>query len=103
MTYVAARLLSPCEGRRTVDILSRGGSEACPGYSFASRAALIVANVRASLRPGFGHSDWPDRKSFAYAIDHYAGIMNHFTEAMKLARYTLYMQDYGAPWAFAWP
>src|ERR1700722_11687581 len=47
--------------------------------------------------PGFGHSDWPDRKKFAYTFDHYAGIMNHFTEALGLSRYTLYMQDYGGP------
>jgi hypothetical protein len=43
--------------------------------------------------PGFGHSDWPDPKTFAYTFDHYAEIMNHFTEALGLSRYTLYMQD----------
>ena len=32
--------------------------------------------------PGFGHSDWPDPKKFAYTFDHYAEIMNHFTEAL---------------------
>lgn len=50
--------------------------------------------------PGFGHSDWPDPKQFAYTFDHYAEIMNHFTEALGLSRYTLYMQDYGAPVGF---
>ena len=50
--------------------------------------------------PGFGHSDWPDPKEFAYTFDHYAEIMNHFTEALGLARYTLYMQDYGGPVGF---
>jgi hypothetical protein len=30
--------------------------------------------------PGFGHSDWPDPKTFAYTFDHIAEIMNHFTE-----------------------
>src|SRR5271155_5522799 len=29
--------------------------------------------------PGFGHSDWPDPKTFAYTFDQYAEIMNHFT------------------------
>ena len=47
--------------------------------------------------PGFGHSDWPDPKKFAYTFDHYAEIMNHFTKALGLSRYTLYMQDYGGP------
>ena len=50
--------------------------------------------------PGYGHSDWPDPKKFAYTFDHYAEIMNHFTEALGLSRYTLYMQDYGGPVGF---
>ena len=50
--------------------------------------------------PGFGHSDWPDPKTFAYTFDHYAEIMNHFTEALGLSHYTLYMQDYGGPVGF---
>jgi pimeloyl-ACP methyl ester carboxylesterase len=50
--------------------------------------------------PGFGHSDWPDPKTFAYTFDHCAGIMNHFTEVLGLSRYTLYMQDYGGPVGF---
>jgi len=50
--------------------------------------------------PGFGHSDWPDAKSFNYTFDHLAEVMNHFTEALGLARYTLYMQDYGGPVGF---
>ena len=50
--------------------------------------------------PGFGHSDWPDPKKFAYTFDRYAEIVNHFTEALGLSRYTLYMQDYGGPIGF---
>jgi pimeloyl-ACP methyl ester carboxylesterase len=50
--------------------------------------------------PGFGHSDWPDLKTFAYTFDHLAEIMNHFAEALGLTRYTLYMQDYGGPVGF---
>src|SRR5437016_248064 len=50
--------------------------------------------------PGFGHSDWPDPKAFAYTFDHYAEIMNHCAEALGLSRYTLYMQDYGGPVGF---
>jgi len=50
--------------------------------------------------PGFGHSDSPDPKKFAYTFDHCAEIMNHFTEALGLSRYTLYMQDYGGPVGF---
>jgi pimeloyl-ACP methyl ester carboxylesterase len=50
--------------------------------------------------PGFGHSDWPDPKKFAYTFDHLAEIMNHFTEALGLSRCTFYMQDYGGPVGF---
>jgi pimeloyl-ACP methyl ester carboxylesterase len=50
--------------------------------------------------PGFGHSDWPDPKSFAYTFDHFAEIIGHFTEGLGLSRFTLYMQDYGGPVGF---
>jgi pimeloyl-ACP methyl ester carboxylesterase len=50
--------------------------------------------------PGFGHSRWPDPKKFAYTFDHCAEIVNHFAEALRLSRYTLYMQDYGGPVGF---
>ena len=50
--------------------------------------------------PGFGHSDAPDPKQFAYTFDHIATIMEHFTEKIGLTHYTLYMQDYGGPVGF---
>lgn len=50
--------------------------------------------------PGFGHSDWPDSRKFAYTFDQLAEVMNHFTEAVGLSRFTLYMQDYGSPVGF---
>ena len=50
--------------------------------------------------PGFGHSDWPDPKRFAYTFDHIAEIMNRFTEKLGRARYTLDMHDYGGPVGF---
>ena len=50
--------------------------------------------------PGFGHSDWPDPKEFAYTFDHIAAVIEAFTDALGLMRYTLYMQDYGGPVGF---
>lgn len=50
--------------------------------------------------PGFGHSDAPDPKRFAYTFDHIASVIARFTEVLGLARYTLYMQDYGGPVGF---
>src|ERR1700682_1506017 len=50
--------------------------------------------------PGFGHSDAPGSKEFSYTFDHIAQVMEHFTEALGLDRYALYMQDYGGPVGF---
>lgn len=50
--------------------------------------------------PGYGHSDWPNPKEFAYTFDHLAAIIDHFTQALGLSHYTLYMQDYGGPVGF---
>ena len=62
---------------------------------FSDRYHLVAPDY-----PGFGHSDWPDPKKFAYTFDLIAEIMNHFTEALGSKRYTLYMQDYGGPVGF---
>ncbi len=50
--------------------------------------------------PGFRHSNWPDPEQFNYTFDHIASVMDGFTQAMGLSRYTLYMQDYGGPVGF---
>jgi pimeloyl-ACP methyl ester carboxylesterase len=58
----------------------------------ASRYHLIAPDY-----PGFGYSDAPPAKAFAYTFDHLASIIEHFTEAIGLTHYVLYMQDYGGP------
>src|ERR1700723_1362210 len=70
------------------------------GLPSSSRMFEPLFTLGAPDYPGFGHSDWPDPKKFAYTFDHYAEIMNHFSEALGLSRYTLYMQDYGGPVGF---
>jgi pimeloyl-ACP methyl ester carboxylesterase len=50
--------------------------------------------------PGFGHSDWPDPKQFAYTFDRIAEFIGRFTEVIGLSRYVLFMQDYGGPVGF---
>jgi pimeloyl-ACP methyl ester carboxylesterase len=50
--------------------------------------------------PGFGHSDAPPPKDFAYTFDNIAKVMDHFTESLGVTKYTLYMQDYGGPVGF---
>ena len=68
--------------------------------SLFSPGSPIRFHLVAPDYPGFGHSDWPDPKKFAYTFDHIAEIMDHFTEALGLSHYALYMQDYGGPVGF---
>jgi pimeloyl-ACP methyl ester carboxylesterase len=50
--------------------------------------------------PGFGHSDAPDPKTFAYTFDHLTAVTDDFASQLGLTRYTLYLQDYGGPIGF---
>jgi pimeloyl-ACP methyl ester carboxylesterase len=50
--------------------------------------------------PGFGHSDAPPPKEYQYTFDNIALLMEHFTQALNLNKYTIYMQDYGGPVGF---
>ncbi len=47
--------------------------------------------------PGFGQSSSPDPAVFRYTFDHLAAIVDQFTQALKLQKFALYIQDYGAP------
>ena len=53
--------------------------------------------------PGFGHSSWPDPKSFAYTFDHLAKIIEDFTEQLHFDRYTLFVRTTAVRLVFAWP
>jgi pimeloyl-ACP methyl ester carboxylesterase len=47
--------------------------------------------------PGFGYSSAPPVDQFAYTFDHLADVIEQFTAQLGLTRYTIYVQDYGAP------
>jgi pimeloyl-ACP methyl ester carboxylesterase len=47
--------------------------------------------------PGFGNSSAPPTNKFEYTFDNLAKVIDAFTEKLGLARYALYVQDYGAP------
>ena len=47
--------------------------------------------------PGYGHSSMPSRATFAYTFDNLAKVIDEFTARLGLAKYALYVQDYGAP------
>jgi pimeloyl-ACP methyl ester carboxylesterase len=47
--------------------------------------------------PGFGQTKVPSRGAFDYSFDALAEVIGSFVEALGLARYALYIFDYGAP------
>ena len=47
--------------------------------------------------PGFGYSSAPPVDKFEYTFDKLADVVEKFTEKVGLTKYTLYVQDYGAP------
>ncbi|WP_077961858.1 alpha/beta fold hydrolase [Ensifer adhaerens] len=54
--------------------------------------------------PGFGHSDAPtstnEGGAFTYSFDRLADLIEGFVDALKLARFVLYVFDFGAPVGF---
>ena len=50
--------------------------------------------------PGFGFTEVPDRRHYKYSFDGLAETILAFTDALGLARYALYVFDYGAPTGF---
>ena len=50
--------------------------------------------------PGFGNTIAPPRGAFAYTFDNLAKVIGEFVEALGLARYAMYVFDYGAPTGF---
>jgi pimeloyl-ACP methyl ester carboxylesterase len=47
--------------------------------------------------PGFGYSDQPMPTRFEYTFDSIADLVDKFLHAVGVARYSIYIQDYGAP------
>jgi pimeloyl-ACP methyl ester carboxylesterase len=47
--------------------------------------------------PGYGHSSMPSRDTFSYTFDNLAKVIDDFTVKTGLTKYTVYVQDYGAP------
>jgi pimeloyl-ACP methyl ester carboxylesterase len=47
--------------------------------------------------PGFGQSAMPKVNEFSYTFENLTNIVDKFTSAIGLTKYSLYVQDYGAP------
>ena len=50
--------------------------------------------------PGFGFTEVPPKRAYAYTFDSLANTIATFTDALDLQRYALYVFDYGAPTGF---
>jgi pimeloyl-ACP methyl ester carboxylesterase len=50
--------------------------------------------------PGFGYSDSPAPEQYAYTFDHLADTVDHFLDQQGITKYSIYIQDYGAPVGF---
>ena len=47
--------------------------------------------------PGFGRTDLPSPKEFAYTFANLAEVVGKFTEAVGLKKFSIYIFDYGSP------
>jgi len=61
----------------------------------ADRFHLVAPDL-----PAFGQSDMLARGTFTYTFENIANVMHHFTEVIGLARFAIYVFDYGAPVGF---
>lgn len=75
-----------------------------PTSSHMFRNLIIALQDRYHLvapdYPGFGYSSTPSADEFAYTFEHLANVMDAFTVAKGLSKYSIYLFDYGAPVGF---
>ena len=50
--------------------------------------------------PGFGFTEVPPERQYSYTFDQLALTIEAFTRELKIARYAIYVFDYGAPTGF---
>jgi pimeloyl-ACP methyl ester carboxylesterase len=69
------------------------------GHMFRDLIPLLSDRIHviAPDLPGFGQSEMPPRTDAAYSFDQIAGVIDRFTEVVGLARFAVYIFDYGAP------
>ncbi|KOP26563.1 hydrolase [Hapalosiphon sp. MRB220] len=75
-----------------------------PTSSHMFRNLIVALSDRFHLiapdYPGFGNSSMPTVNEFDYTFDRLAEVIEKFTEAIGLSKYSLYVMDYGAPIGF---
>ncbi len=70
----------------------------CSSYQYRRLMPALADRWRmlAPDFPGFGYSDTPSQKSFAYDFDAYSDFLTAFADILGLTRYALWLHDYGS-------
>lgn len=70
----------------------------CSSYQYRRLMPALADRWRtiAPDFPGFGYSATPETSAFAYDFDGYADFLDAFADALGLARYALWLHDYGS-------
>src|ERR1700747_3518082 len=63
--------------------------------ALADRFRLVAPDL-----PGFGRTDMAPGETFSYTFARLAEVIGRFTEVVGLARFAIYVFDYGAPTGF---
>ncbi|MBD9613534.1 alpha/beta hydrolase [Pseudomonas sp. PDM02] len=68
-------------------------------HQFRQLIPLLSAHfhIIAPDLPGFGFTQVPAERKYAYTFDALAETLGHFVETLGLKRYAMYVFDYGAP------
>lgn len=71
-------------------------------HMFRNLIPLLAENfhIVAPDYPGYGYSDSPEPKEFAYTFDHLEELIGKLIDRLNIKRFSLYVQDYGAPVGF---
>lgn len=85
-------------GRQDAPVVLLPHGYPCSSYEFRNLMPALGDRWRliAPDLPGFGYSGTPGKERFAYTFDAYADFLEHFTVALGLDRYALYLHDYGS-------
>jgi pimeloyl-ACP methyl ester carboxylesterase len=72
------------------------------GHMFRDLIPMLSDRFRliAPDLPGFGQSGMPARDKFTYTFAKMAEVIERFTEVIGIARFAIYVFDYGAPTGF---
>jgi pimeloyl-ACP methyl ester carboxylesterase len=97
-TKIAYREAGPSSARKIV--LLHGFPTSSHMYRELIPTLADDYHVIAPDYPGFGYSDSPDQATFSYTFDTIADVIRRFLTAVGFDRFSIFVQDYGAPVGF---